>query len=892
MSRSQLSGLEAVVCLLASVALGAGSEVNSIGMRLVRIEPGEFIMGVDKTPLPEEVAGKRWRANGDPDEKPVHKVRINRPFHMAATEVTNVQYEQFDPEHRKVRGKYGFSKGDHEAVVFVSWHDAVAFCQWLSKKEGKPYRLPTEAEWEYACRAGTSTHYHTGDALPREFRKNQGEVWFPQRKSDFVTLTVGLTPANAWGLHDMHGNVEEWCCDWYGPYTSPAQVDPLGYADGDFKVTRGGSHSTLVYYLRSANRSGTLPEDSSWLIGFRVVMGELLETKPLPAPEPPLHQQHVKQTTPKDLPKGPDPSKPYFAGPKKYVKIAPGSYGPMFSSHNHDPAIVECPNGDLLAVWYSCVQEPGRELCLVASRLRRGAEEWEPAAPFWDAPDRNDHAPALWLDEQGTIYFFCGLSAATGFQPSLALVMRTSKDSGATWSRGKIVCPERGVHNQPVESVFRTKEGCIVLPCDSRLHKGGPGTMLFLSRDGQTWRDAGGRIAGIHAGVVQLADGSLLAYGRGSDIDGRSPQSMSTDLGKTWTYSASPFPRIGGNQRLVLMRLKEGPLLCVSFTDTINAPRDKGMAIKDTTGKERKVYGLFAAVSYDEGKTWPCRRLVSDDGPGMRVERMDGRRFTMSATTAEPRGYMSACQTPDGIIHLISSRQHYAFNLKWLTMLPPAAPPEPPPPTQQRLPVKVALPKVYDASGLPSKVGTRWRFTGSGWEEADAVSFPRPGVALIDTGKGQRARWMDDFADGFGKVDARKGFTVEIRMQVLKSTVDARGIDFEAYLGDGYSSGDHYFVGVTTGRVLWNDGGFKVLADKLDNHSAMHTYRIAVRPDGVAQVYRDGEFLAVRPPRAGIDGMNRPRGPYLQWGEGAGGSEGDFLVSHVAHDLAGPFQPE
>jgi len=355
-----MSSLSCIAGVCAAAEGSAPAIHNSIGMSLVRIEPGEFMMGAGKAPLPLEVAGKPWRVNGDFDEKPVHKVRISRAFYMGATEVTNLQYEQFDPEHRKQRGLYGFSKGDHEAVVCVSWHDAVRFCQWLSKKEGRPYRLPTEAEWEYACRAGTTTPFHTGDTLPRAYQKNQREVWFPQSKRDFVALTVGLTPPNAWGLHDMHGNVEEWCHDWYGPYTSAAQVDPVGYADGDFKVTRGGSHSTLIYYLRSANRIGTLPEDRSWLIGFRVVMGELPETKPLSRPEPPLHQRNVKQTIPKDLAEGPDPSKPYFAGPKKYVEIRPGSYGPMFSSHNHDPAIVECPNGDLLAVWYSCVQEPGR----------------------------------------------------------------------------------------------------------------------------------------------------------------------------------------------------------------------------------------------------------------------------------------------------------------------------------------------------------------------------------------------------------------------------------------------------------------------------------------------------------------------------------------------------
>ncbi len=648
---------------------------NSIGMRLVRIEPGTFSMGVGKGPIPDEVAGKPHRSDGDFDERPVHKVKISNPFYMGVYEVTNAQYEQFDPEHRKLRGKLDFSKDDDEAVVFVSWDDAVRFCEWLSAKEGLPYRLPTEAEWEYACRAGTTTHFHTGDALPEEFHKNAQRSWYPDRarssEDEVVPLKVGQTPPNAWGLCDMHGNVEEWCCDWYGRYEADEQVDPVGRADGNFKVVRGGSHGTDIYYLRSANRMGMIPEDKNWMIGFRVVIGESPKTELLPVPPPELHQRNVKQEVPSDMAKAIDLTKPYFKGPRKYVNIPPESNGPMFSRHNHDPAVVACPNGDLLAIWYTCVEEQGRELALLASRLRYGQEEWEPASPFWDVPDRNCHAPALFFDGNDTIYQFVGLSAAATWG-NLATILRKSKDSGATWSRMRLIIPEHGIRHMPVESVFRAQDGSIVLPCDA-VTGGSGGTALWISNDeGETWQDAGGTIAGIHAGVVQLRDGRLMAFGRGDNIDGMMPKSVSDNMGKTWTCSASPFPPISGGQRLVLLRLKEGPIFFASFFGSRREA--KYMPITDASGKERLVTGLFGALSFDEGETWPCIRLISDDGQGREVETMDGRLFTMGFSSAEPGGYMSVCQAADGIIHLISSRQHYVFNLAWLKTPPPAEP--------------------------------------------------------------------------------------------------------------------------------------------------------------------------------------------------------------------------
>ena len=657
---------------------------NSIGMKFKPVSAGTYTRGGYHTPLPPELsADKPHLLNGDFDEHPAHQVTITQPFYLGLYQVTNIEYEYFAPDHRSIRGKLGFSNDDDEAVVFVDWHQATAFCRWLTEKENIPYRLPTEAEWEYACRAGSQTHYHTGNQLPDISHKNVRESWYPDPArsdgdSEVVPLTVGQTLANEWGFYDMHGNVEEWCSDWYGPYQEEAQTNPVGYAEGNYRVTRGGSHSTKLYYLRSANRSGAVPKDQHWLIGFRVTIGEFPSTEPRVISKLPLWATAVKQEAVKGERQDFDPDRPYFDSPKKYVQIPEGSIGPLFSNHNHVPAIVSCPNGDLLAIWYSCVSERGRELNVVGSRLRFGQQEWEPAETFWGVPDRNNHASALWCDEVGKIYHFNGLSVAATWGP-LAMVMRTSEDNGATWSGPKLVHPEHTLRHMPIESVFRAQDESIVLVCDA-VTGGNGGTALHISRDnGQTWVDPGegqltptfetGQrghwIAGIHASVVQVTDGRLMALGRGDTIEGKMPMSISEDMGQTWSYQPSQFPVVSGGQRCVLLRLKEGPIFLASFTGDRKDPAP--MLITDASGQEREVRGMFAALSLDEGQTWPHIRLISDDGSGREIETMDGRLFTMSFDSAEPGGYLSVCQSADNLIHLITSQQHYAFNLAWLT---------------------------------------------------------------------------------------------------------------------------------------------------------------------------------------------------------------------------------
>ena len=570
--------------------------------RMVDIPAGTFWMGTDNPPMED------W------DEAPRREVKVDA-FRMSATEITNAQYEAFDPTHK--RGEQGFSTGDDEAVIMVSWDDARAYCRWLSEQTGKHYRLPTEAEWEYACRAGTTTAYNTGDTFPEE----QWKVQKNTRDKEYVSLQVAQFEPNAWGLYDMHGNVEEWCNDYYG--------------DTDFCSVRGGSHNTPVRYLRSANRSASVPEDRSVLLGFRVVENprETIRVCGGLARHPAAWAKMAKRVR-----------KPVFLEPIPYILPPMDSLTPFYA-HNHQPAVAWTGEGntrslDLLAIWFSTDAEAGREMVVLQSRFKNG--QWEPATLFYKVPDRNMTGSAL-LPQGNRMLHFQGIGDA-GEWKDLALGMRESTDCGYTWSPTELIEPEHQVRHQVIAGPIVTKDGRILLCCDAG-PDGEAGTALHVSKDGgKTWEDTGSKIAGIHAGIVERKDGSLMAFGRGNAIDGHMPCSISYDGGYTWTYTATEFPPIGSGQRLVLKRLQEGPIMLCSFGEN----------------------GLFVALSYDEGTTWPVKKLLTDG----KTRVLDGGAwtgtFTMDATHAEPKGYLACTQTPDGMIHLLSSRVHYRFNLKWI----------------------------------------------------------------------------------------------------------------------------------------------------------------------------------------------------------------------------------
>lgn len=676
----------------------SSGRINSVGMKLVTIPAGEFRMGnegeIDYTRLPKagsNMPGYRGKGQGEPplaanplewDEAPAHMVYITRSFEMAATPVTNAQFERYRPEHRALRGRQGFSRGDDDAALFVNWHDAVAFCAWLSEREGRNYRLPTEAEWEYACRAGSGAAFFTGAELPLVYHRHQVMDREHALVPEKVSLTVGATPPNAWGLHDMHGLVEEWCRDWYGPYRAEPAADPVGRAAGIARVTRGGSHSTGIPFLRAANRCAALPDTRTYAIGFRVVVAPEPEASPLPVPPTPRWAQAVDQ---RRAPVARNATvEPVFLEPRTYTRVPADANGPLYITHNHCPSLTLCPNGDLLAVWFTTIVERGREMVIAGSRLRRGAKVWDEPDVFFHVADRNLTGSALWWDGEQTLYHANGVGVGDDYR-NLAIALRTSTDNGVSWTAPRLIRPEHQSQHQVIDTLFRASDGTLALACDAT-HEGAGGTVVYLSRDeGRTWTAAGAQaprptfaagttgawIAGIHGGIVELRNGQWLALGRGNEMEGQMPMSLSRDGGRTWEYRASGFEPIGSAQRLELLRLREGPILLLSFA--------KSLVQRDARGEAFEGRGMFAALSFDEGKTWPVRKLITPGEPRRVLDAPCNRRWgeefsVLDRDRAETRGYLTGVQAPDGMIHVLSSGTHYAFNLAWIETPPPARP--------------------------------------------------------------------------------------------------------------------------------------------------------------------------------------------------------------------------
>lgn len=245
---------------------------NSIGMKLVLVPKGDFAMG-----------SRGGNPNADLDERQ-HAVRITRDYFIGAFEVTQAQFERVMGRNPSVfQGTQLPGDSGNHPVESVSWIDAVEFCRRLSelpeeKAARRVYRLPTEAEWEYACRAGSPGEYAFGDQV-----ELLDEYCWYATNSGGRTHPVGEKKPNAWGLHDMHGNAWEWVADWYEPHSGRAAIDPTGPRRGTDRVYRGGGWQYSAPYCRSANRTATRPDFEGFdflSISFRVAMDASADERP------------------------------------------------------------------------------------------------------------------------------------------------------------------------------------------------------------------------------------------------------------------------------------------------------------------------------------------------------------------------------------------------------------------------------------------------------------------------------------------------------------------------------------------------------------------------------------------------------------------------------------
>ena len=529
---------------------------------VVDVPAGSFVMGADGVALPDSVTKGFGVMSprpeyGDFDEVPAHPVRISKAFKMSVTEVSPAEFRLFDPT-------YVASDATPQYVAGVSWKQAMAYCAWLTKKTGKPLRLPTEAEWEYVARAGGKDIFGNSNQMPK------------------------VDTPNAFGAMNMGVGRPEWTLDWYAPYQPGDQTDPVGASSGYTKAVRGGGldyrhtggtakdgtvtpdlnvPATAPYFARAANRGSMAPAYAARYgnIGFRVVQAPMPTTKPGPpqntsSSKPPSSSSNP--SAPGALAAAPDAAKPWYHTHEIFPNLAghsmPGvgwklGIAPGIGVNYHNSAIQQLPNGDFLAAYYNNQQsEDDPDQTVLIMRRRAGAEGWDMPEPFPMFADAGLCAPVIWNDKAhpGKVWMFFGFSRLIGAPP---FAYMTSMDNGATWSQVMFPYFPKPIGryvSQPINSIVRARDGTIYIPTDSTgRDDDGNGSIsaVWATRDeGKTWYDTGGRTAGRHTTIVIAKNGDLLGYGgKNSNIDGRMPMARSTDGGKTWHKSKTPFDPSG-----------------------------------------------------------------------------------------------------------------------------------------------------------------------------------------------------------------------------------------------------------------------------------------------------------------------------------------------------------
>lgn len=502
-----------------------------------------------------------------------------------------------------------------------------------------------------------------------------------------VTFTAGKKPGKlrvTWAYSDkIKGEVKE---------TVP--VSEVNYTRDDFLAQNRAPGQTGP----AANVAATKHH-----IGFRVVQAPPIATKPTKEVVP-FFQEVVQRDDPAPG-AGPDAGKPYYRvlptlpiPPDNTFPagIAALNFEPGMLYHNHAPALVVCPNGDLLLVFFTASSprvEAWANGGFVFQRLRRGAQQWDWPSHGFDNADLMENSPAFFRDGQDI--WFIGGTRGISLDIREPFRIRISKDSGATWSHSEFPVMTGGPlvaqFAQPKPNgIFRDKDGVIYIPTDGA----GPSSLLWASRDGgKTWYDTGGRTRGRHTSFVELKDGSFLGMGgKEGGIDGWMTKNISRDKGKTWEVTKAPFPALGGNQRPSLLRLASGRLFFAGDFQMITGKKPEGVTEK----------GSYAALSDDEGMTWTVKTLPGAlPHEGAVLTRAEGTygKYTPDSVL----GYSCAEQSADGVIHLISSMNHpnlhFQMNEAWILSKD----------TEETKLAVTGEPKTYEQKDASGKIQGHWQ---------------------------------------------------------------------------------------------------------------------------------------------------------------------------------------
>lgn len=604
-------------------------------MTMLMVPSGEFQMG-----------GSIFENNQD--ALPVHKVTLTERYFIAEEPVTTEQFMKFrravsDSNHKE---NTEFSRNEYRGYQLgVSYEEAAAYAAWLSEIEGRPYHLPTEAQWEYAA-----------------------------RQQDTVSVDR---------MCDSH--IREWCYDWFAPYDDEEAVDPAGPVNGDYRCIRGGYLDSpkrynafpMAPFFRCALPAGYRHYDEDLYnafgkhpIGFRVVMGTMPQPEGVQLPYD--LSLGVKQETEDYRLASPPADIPYYR--KRYLfpvppdncsdlEIQAAGFPSGLRHHHHSPGFTAAPNGDLLYSVYSTYHEYDAESGLAAMRFRIGEDQWCLPDLFLNPVGVNDHAPMFHTGADGKIYHIWGWPQMENSYPFQYVV---SEDNGEHWSDVQFpLFKEKAefISQQPVNTCIDAADGTFylvsdasadVMTDDTGVQRVGATSVLWRSRDQKkTWENPKSRTAGRHTTAAELKDGSILALGgKNTEIDGYMPGAITRDGGDSYQVFKTCFPACNSGQRPSVLRLASGKLvMCGDYQTKQN--------LKPADMQDKK--GSYAAWSEDEGKTWTFKPLWVTQSrkktPGM---------FGGASTI----GYSVMKQGPDGLIHIVCSNVHpllhLCFNEAWL----------------------------------------------------------------------------------------------------------------------------------------------------------------------------------------------------------------------------------